>query len=97
MFLGGAFSPEQYQKLFTTNDTQLDLMPSLRRGEMPLLRRHHAKVVRLVVDEQNKWLYSTHPKGVRRRAETIRQHDRETAFEAAAGTRNLQYSPSKTT
>ena len=84
VFLGGAFSREQYKRLFAMNDTELDLIPSLRRGEMLLLRRHHAKVVRLVVNERSKWLYSTHPQDVRRRSETIRQHGREKAFELLA-------------
>ncbi len=84
VFLGGAFDRERYRSLFSMNERQLDLIPTLRRGEMLLLRRHYAKVVQLVVDEASKWLYSTHPQDVRRRAKAIHEHGREKAFEMLA-------------
>lgn len=74
VFLGGAFDRQQYAELFQMNDNQMDILQTLRRGEMLLLRRNHALVVRLAVDKESQWTYSTHPQDVRRRNEAVAKH-----------------------
>jgi hypothetical protein len=83
-FLGGAFDRQQLVGLFDLNETQLDLIPTLQRGEILMLRSNHSKVIKLAVDDESKWLYSTHPQDVRRRAEAIKEHGRAGAFSVLA-------------
>ena len=91
VFLGGAFDREQYAELFHMNANELDLIQTLRRGEMLLLRRNHALVVRLVVDQVSQWTYSTHPQDVRRRNEAIAKHGLERAIQVLALSGNSKY------
>jgi type IV secretory pathway VirB4 component len=81
LFLGGSFDRQQYIDLFDLNERQLDLITSLKVGESLLVRKDYAKVLRLDVDEQTKWLYTTHPKDRLRRDEAIKTYGREKAFE----------------
>jgi type IV secretion system protein VirB4 len=89
LFLGGAFNRQTYEELFEMNANQLDIIPTLARGEILILRKkrgvgNYAKVIQLTVDEKSKWLYSTHPQDVRRRAAALREHGREKAFDILA-------------
>jgi type IV secretion system protein VirB4 len=81
LFLGGSFDRQQYIDLFDLNERQLDLITRLKVGESLLVRKDYAKVLKLDVDEQSKWLYTTHPKDRLRRDEAIKTHGREKAFE----------------
>jgi type IV secretion system protein VirB4 len=81
MLLGGAFDRGQYAELFDLTERQLDLVSTLKRGELLLARKSYSKVLKLTVDERSKWLYTTQPQERKRRGEAIAKYGREKAFD----------------
>jgi type IV secretion system protein VirB4 len=80
VFLGGAFDRAQYAELFSLSAKPLDLIASLQRGESLLARSGYAKVLRLNVDAESAWHYTTRPLDRARRAKAVQEFGREHAF-----------------
>ena len=79
IFMGGSFNRKQYE-LFDLSAQQFDLISSLKPGEFLLTRNDYSKVLKLSVDKQSEWLYTTRPMDRRRRSEAIATYGREEAF-----------------
>jgi type IV secretion system protein VirB4 len=79
IFMGGSFNRKQFE-LFDLNEQQFDLMASLKRGEFLLCRKDYSKVLKLSVDKESEWLYTTRPMDRRRRNEAIEKFGREEGF-----------------
>jgi type IV secretion system protein VirB4 len=80
VFLGGSFDRAQYAELFSLSDKQLDLIGGLQRGESLLTRSNYAKVLRLNVDAESAWHYTTRALDRARRASAVKKFGRENAF-----------------
>ena len=84
LFLGGPFHREAYREMFSLHDRQLDLIAGLEGGEGLLVRSQYSKVLRLSVDAESAWHYTTRPKDRARREEAIEKYGREEAFRKLA-------------
>jgi type IV secretion system protein VirB4 len=79
------FDRERYRELFQLNDREIELLGSLQaKGEGLLKRRTWSKVVRLNLDRQALWRYTTKPSERRKRDALIEEHGFEKAFELLA-------------
>ncbi|GAC1699929.1 MAG: hypothetical protein NVS9B4_00310 [Candidatus Acidiferrum sp.] len=64
------FNRAQYQRLFNLNDQEVLNLASLQPREAMLKRPEYSKILKLNLDAQSLWMYSTKPKDkVRRNAE----------------------------
>ena len=79
IFLGGSFHRKQFE-LFDLSEQHFELMASLKRGEFLLCRKSYSKVLKLSVDKESEWLYTTRPMDRRRRNEAIEKFGREEGF-----------------
>ena len=84
LLLGGAIDRRLYADLLELNERQMDLIGSLELGEALLTRKDWSKVVRLDVDAESFWRYTTRAADKQRRSEAIAQHGYEAAFKQLA-------------
>jgi type IV secretion system protein VirB4 len=86
LLLGGAFDRKLYAELLELNERQMDLIGSLAMGEGLLTRKNWSKVVRLDVDAESVWRYTTRAADKQRRNEAIARHGYRDAFKQLAAT-----------
>ena len=84
LLLGGAIDRKLYAELLELNERQMDLIGSLATGEALLTRKSWSKVVRLDVDAESVWRYSTRAADKQRRNEAIVRHGYQEAFRQLA-------------
>ncbi|MYG32814.1 MAG: DUF87 domain-containing protein [Cenarchaeum sp. SB0677_bin_16] len=86
LFLANAELPDEAGALFRLNESEVDRIRSLTpKRELYLRRPDEAAVLRLEVDPESYWLYTSSPLDAERRAEAVARHGLARALEALAG------------
>ena len=81
LFLANPDLPQDVQNVFRLNDTEMQLIRGLiPKRELYLRRSNAAAVVRLNVDPQSYWLYTSNPGDAARRAAAVAAHGLEPAL-----------------
>ena len=85
LFLANSELPAEAGALFRLNDSEVDRIRALTpKRELYLRRPDEAAVLRLEVDAQSYWLYTSSPLDAERRAEAVARHGLARALEALA-------------
>ena len=85
LFLANPDLPRDVQDVFRLNDTEMDTIRGLiPKRELYLRRPNATAVMRLVVDPQSYWLYTSNPADAARRAEAVAEHGLERGLEVLA-------------
>ena len=88
LFLANAELPDEAGALFRLNDSEVERIRELTpKRELYLRRPDEAAVLRLEVDPESYWLYTSSPLDAERRAEAVAKHSLARALEALAGRR----------
>lgn len=88
LFLANPDLPDGVQKTFRLNDTEMQTIRGLLpKREMYLRRAQEAGVVRLEVDPESYWLYTSSPVDGERRARAVAEHGLASALEVLANQR----------
>ncbi len=88
LFLANPDLPDGVQTTFRLNDTEMATIRGLLpKRELYLRRAQEAGVVRLEVDPESYWLYTSSPVDSERRAEAIAEHGLASALEVLANQR----------
>ena len=86
LFLANAELPDEAGGLFRLNESEIARIRALTpKRELYLRRPDEAAVLRLEVDAQSYWLYTSSPLDAERRAEAVARHGLARALEALAG------------
>ena len=86
LFLANAELPDEAGALFRLNDSEVARIRELTpKRELYLRRPDEAAVLRLEVDPESYWLYTSSPLDAERRAEAVARHGLVQALEALAG------------
>ena len=90
IFLANPDLPEAAAKTFRLNDAEFHQVRSLiPKREMYVRRPTSSAVVRLEVDPESYWLYTSSPRDSAKRAEAIERHGLEEALTRLANDRSL--------
>ena len=85
LFLANPDLPQAVQSVFRLNDSEMDTIRGLiPKRELYLRRANHAAVIRLNVDPESYWLYTTNPRDAARRAAAVAEHGLERALQVLA-------------
>lgn len=85
LFLANPDLPQEVQNVFRLNDTEMDRIRGLiPKRELYLRRANLAAVMRLFVDPESYWLYTSHPADAARRAAAVAEHGLERALQVLA-------------
>ena len=85
LFLANAELPDKAGALFRLNESEVDRIRALTpKRELYLRRPDEAAVLRLEVDPESYWLYTSSPLDAERRAEAVARHGLVGALEALA-------------
>ena len=88
LFLANPDLPDAVQTTFRLNDTEMQTIRGLLpKRELYLRRAQEAGVVRLEVDPESYWLYTSSPVDGERRAEAVAEHGLAAALEVLANQR----------
>ncbi len=88
LFLANPDLPDGVQATFRLNDTEMQTIRGLLpKREMYLRRAQEAGVVRLEVDPESYWLYTSSPVDGERRAKAVAEHGLASALEVLANQR----------
>ena len=88
LFLANPDLPDGVQATFRLNDTEMQTIRGLLpKREMYLRRAQEAGVVRLEVDPESYWLYTSSPVDGERRAQAVAEHGLASALEVLANQR----------
>ena len=88
LFLANPDLPADVQTTFRLNDTEMKTIRGLLpKRELYLRRAQEAGVVRLEVDPESYWLYTSSPVDGERRAEAVAEHGLASALEVLANQR----------
>ena len=88
LFLANPDLPDAVQTTFRLNDTEMQTIRGLLpKRELYLRRAQEAGVVRLEVDPESYWLYTSSPVDGERRAEAVAEHGLAAALEVLANKR----------
>ncbi|MCY3590742.1 MAG: type IV secretion system DNA-binding domain-containing protein [Acidobacteria bacterium] len=88
LFLANPDLPDGVQATFRLNDTEMQTIRGLLpKREMYLRRAQEAGVVRLEVDPESYWLYTSSPVDGERRARAVAEHGLASALEVLANQR----------
>ncbi|MDE2921383.1 MAG: type IV secretion system DNA-binding domain-containing protein [Acidobacteriota bacterium] len=88
LFLANPDLPDGVQATFRLNDTEMQTIRGLLpKREMYLRRAQEAGVVRLEVDPESYWLYTSSPVDGERRAQAVAEHGLAAALEVLANQR----------
>ena len=88
LFLANPDLPDGVQTTFRLNDTEMATIRGLLpKRELYLRRAQEAGVVRLEVDPESYWLYTSSPVDSERRAEAVAEHGLAAALEVLANQR----------
>ena len=88
LFLANPDLPADVQTTFRLNDTEMQTIRGLLpKRELYLRRAQEAGVVRLEVDPESYWLYTSSPVDGERRAEAVAEHGLASALEVLANQR----------
>ena len=86
LFLANAELPDEAGALFRLNESEVARIRALTpKRELYLRRPDEAAVLRLEVDPESYWLYTSSPLDAERRAEAVARHGLVRALEALAG------------
>ena len=86
LFLANAELPDEAGALFRLNESEVARIRALTpKRELYLRRPDEAAVLRLEVDPESYWLYTSSPLDAERRAEAVARHGLARALEALAG------------
>ena len=86
LFLANPDLPETAGEMFRLNDREVELVRELiPKREIYLRRPDSAGVLRLEVDAESYWLYTSSPREAQERAKAVEQHGLEKAIELLAG------------
>ena len=86
LFLANPDLPETAGEMFRLNDREVELVRELiPKREIYLRRPDSAGVLRLEVDAESYWLYTSSPREAQKRAKAVDQHGLEKAIELLAG------------
>ena len=78
LFLANPDLPQDVQKVFRLNDTEMETIRGLiPKRELYLRRPHSTAVMRLIVDPESYWLYTSNPTDASRRAAAVAEHGLE--------------------
>ena len=78
LFLANPDLPQDVQQVFRLNDTEMSLIRQLiSKRELYLRRPNDAAVMRLFVDPESYWLYTSNPADAARRAAAVAEHGLE--------------------
>lgn len=85
LFLGDpTFDRDQYKKIFNLNDREILNLASLGPREMMLKTPEFSKILRLNLDSESLWMFTTKPKDRRKRIEAISRYGIHDAFKMLA-------------
>ena len=88
LFLANPDLPDAVQTTFRLNDTEMQTIRGLLpKRELYLRRAQEAGVIRLEVDPESYWLYTSSPVDGERRAEAVAEHGLAAALEVLANQR----------
>ena len=86
LFLANPDLPDQAGETFRLNDREIELVRELiPKRELYLRRPDTAGVLRLEVDSESYWLYTSSPRDAEKRAKAVEQHGLERGIELLAG------------
>ena len=86
LFLANPDLPEAAGEMFRLNDREVELVRELvPKREIYLRRPDEAGVLRLEVDPESYWLYTSSPREAQRRAELYEKYGLEKAIKLLAG------------
>ena len=98
LFLANPELPEEVGDLFRLNESEVGRIRELTpKRELYLRRPDEAAVLRLEVDPESYWLYTSSPLDAERRAEAVERHGLARALEVLAGPRTPRSQPRKDT
>ena len=81
LFLANPDLPQAVQSVFRLNDTEMETIRGLiPKRELYLRRPHSTAVMRLIVDPESYWLYTSNPRDAARRAAAVAEHGLERAL-----------------
>ena len=86
LFLANPELPDEAGALFRLNESEVDRIRALTpKRELYLRRPDEAAVLRLEVDRESYWLYTSSPLDAERRARAVAKHGLVRALEVLAG------------